>query len=58
MELTLITDGKIQRYVITPEQAEILQGGDDLAAYDVFRHVTGKDINYFVCVERGKWEVD
>ncbi len=58
MELTLITDGRIQRYVITPKQAEILQGEDDLAAYDVFRGVTGKDINYFICAERGKWEID
>ncbi len=58
MKLTLITDGKTQRYVITPKQAEILQGEDDLAAYDVFRDVTGKDINYFVCTERGEWKID
>ena len=59
MELILRarTRENVSKYVITDKQAEILQGADDVEAADMFRDITGMDVNFFACVDHGTWFV-
>ena len=54
--LVLLQENKeVERFPISDKDVELLQGDDDLAGWRVFKDLTGKDINHFVCIQKGTW---
>lgn len=60
--LTLKTTFYTKNFPITAEQMLTLADDSttkkELASASLFKEITNIDINDFVCVERGKWEVN
>lgn len=57
--LVLTINGKVRnRYSVTPEQVAVLHNTDGWEAEaELFKTITGRDINDFVCRDRGRWHI-
>lgn len=48
----------LQQFNISDKDAATLQRTNaDSAGFDIFKNITGKDINHFLCIEAGEYTI-